>query len=52
VGSIGQIQEVRDGLFSLPKRLLISISERIVELPASIVMAVGKSTAPLIQVAN
>jgi small subunit ribosomal protein S4e len=52
VGSIGQIQEVRDGLFSLPKRLLISISERIVELPASIVMAVGSSTAPLIQVAN
>ncbi len=40
-GSIGRIEDIKDGLFSLPKRVMISLKERSVELPADIVMAVG-----------
>lgn len=44
-GSVGQIEEIKSGQFSLPKRSLISINERVVESPVSIVMAIGTGSS-------
>ena len=52
VGQIGKIEEIRDGLFSLPKRALISLGNRTVELPANLIMAIGKSDSALIKVSE
>lgn len=43
-GSLGKIENIKDGLFSLPKRAIISLEDRTVELPADMVMAVGLET--------
>jgi small subunit ribosomal protein S4e len=51
-GYAGKIEEIRNGLFSLPKRVLISLGERTVELPVNLVMTIGKSNSPLIQVSK
>jgi small subunit ribosomal protein S4e len=51
-GYAGKIEEIRSGLFSLPKRVLVTLGERTVELPVSLVMTVGKSNSPLIQVSQ
>ena len=40
-GSIGKVDDIKDGIFSLPKRALISFSDRSVELPVELVMAIG-----------
>ncbi len=48
-GIIGNVQDVRDGVFSLPKRALLSYADKSVELPVDIVIAVG-SEVPAIQV--
>lgn len=40
-GSVGKIEEIKSGQFSLPRRSLISINERVIESPISIVMAIG-----------
>jgi small subunit ribosomal protein S4e len=48
-GSIGKVEDIRDGIFSLPRRALVSFAERSVELPVAIVMAIG-SEKPLLQV--
>lgn len=48
-GNIGKIEDIRDGVFSLPKRAIVSFAERSVELPVEMVMAVGKDH-PLIKV--
>jgi small subunit ribosomal protein S4e len=48
-GSFGTIEEIKDGIFSLPKRAILKLENRSVELPTKIVMAVG-SEAPLIKV--
>jgi small subunit ribosomal protein S4e len=48
-GGIGKVEDIRDGVFSLPKRALVSFAERSVELPVEIIMAVG-SEKPLIKV--
>jgi small subunit ribosomal protein S4e len=48
-GSFGTIEDIKDGLFSLPKRVILSLENRSVELPTAIVMAVGRET-PLIKV--
>lgn len=51
-GYAGKIEEIRNGLFSLPKRVLITLGERTVELPVSLVMTIGKSNSALIQVSK
>ncbi len=51
-GFAGKIEEIRNGLFSLPRRVLITIGERTVELPVSLVMTIGKSNSALIQVSK
>ena len=48
-GSIGKVDDIRDGIFSLPTRALISFSDRSVELPVELVMAIGDES-PIIKV--
>jgi len=48
-GSFGKIEDIKDGIFSLPKRAILMLENRSVELPTEIVMAVGLE-APLIKV--
>jgi small subunit ribosomal protein S4e len=40
-GVIGKVEDIRDGVFSLPKRALLSHGDRTMELPLEIVLAVG-----------
>ncbi len=40
-GKIGKVEEIKDGMFSLPKRVVLTIDEKTVELPVDIVMPVG-----------
>jgi small subunit ribosomal protein S4e len=48
-GNVGKVEEIKTGSFSLPKRVLVSMGEKTVELPIDIVMAVGTDSS-LIQV--
>jgi small subunit ribosomal protein S4e len=48
-GAIGKIEEIREGLFSLPKRTVVSFGDRSVEIPVQMVMSVGNKE-PIIQV--
>jgi small subunit ribosomal protein S4e len=48
-GGVGKVEDIRDGVFSLPKRALVSFAERSVELPVEIIMTIG-SERPLIKV--
>ena len=48
-GNIGKVEDIKDGIFSLPKRVLISLSDRSVELPVELVMAIGDER-PIIKV--
>lgn len=48
-GAIGKVEDIRDGLFSLPKRTVVSFGDRSVELPVQMVMLVGDKE-PIIQV--
>jgi small subunit ribosomal protein S4e len=42
-GRTGTIEDIRDGIFSLPRRALVSFADRSVELPVEMVMVVGTS---------
>ena len=48
-GIVGRVEDIRDGVFSLPKRVLLSYGDRSVELPADIVIAI-ESEPPAIKV--
>ncbi len=48
-GAVGKIEDIQDGVFSLPKRALISFDNKSVELPVEMVMAVG-TDRPVIRV--
>jgi small subunit ribosomal protein S4e len=48
-GSIGTIEDIREGLFSLPKRTVVTFGNKSVELPFHMVMLVG-AEKPVIQV--
>jgi small subunit ribosomal protein S4e len=48
-GRIGRIEEIKDGIFSLPKRALVSFDDKSVELPVEMVMVVG-TDRPVIKV--
>jgi small subunit ribosomal protein S4e len=48
-GVIGNVEGIRDGVFSLPKRALLSHADRSMELPVEVVIAVG-SELPAIKV--
>ena len=48
-GQIGKIKTIEEGSFILPKRVLLVLGEREIEIPADITMAIGKDK-PAIQV--
>src|SRR5215207_6995938 len=48
-GAVGKIEDIQDGVFSLPKRALVSFDDKSVELPVEMVMVVG-SDRPVIRV--
>ena len=47
-GQIGKIETVEEGTFILPKRVVVILGERKIEIPADIIMSVGKEE-PVIQ---
>lgn len=48
-GGVGKIEDIQDGVFSLPKRAIVSFGNKSVELPVEMVMAVG-TDRPVIKV--
>ena len=48
-GRIGLINEIKQGTFTLPKRISLLIDDKTIEIPANIIMVVGKEK-PIIQI--
>lgn len=48
-GKIGKVAEIEEGTFVLPRRALVDIDDRQIEIPSDLVMAVGKDK-PVIQI--
>jgi small subunit ribosomal protein S4e len=48
-GRVGRIEDIKDGIFSLPKRALVAYDDKSVELPVEMVMVVG-TDRPVIKV--
>jgi len=48
-GHIGPVNEIKQGTFTLPKRISLLIDDKAIEIPANITMVVGKEK-PLIQI--
>ena len=48
-GRVGTINEIKEGTFTLPKRISLVIDDKTVEIPANITMAIGKEK-PIIQI--
>ncbi|MFZ9006657.1 MAG: 30S ribosomal protein S4e, partial [Nitrosopumilaceae archaeon] len=48
-GQIGKIETIEEGSFILPKRILLALEERKIEIPADVVMVIGKEE-PVIQI--
>ncbi|AFS80767.1 30S ribosomal protein S4e [Candidatus Nitrosopumilus koreensis AR1] len=47
-GQIGKIENIEEGTFILPKRVILSLGDRKIEIPADIIMPIGKEE-PIIQ---
>ena len=48
-GQIGKVETIESGTFILPKRILLSLGERKIEIPSDVVMVIGKEE-PVIQI--
>ncbi len=48
VGQIGKIETIEEGTFILPKRVILTLGNRKIEIPADIIMPIGKEE-PIIQ---
>ena len=48
-GQIGKIETIEEGTFILPKRVVLVLGGRKIEIPADIIMAIGKEE-PIIQI--
>lgn len=48
-GKVGKVVEIKEGTFVLPRRVLVNLGERQIEIPVDIVMTIGKDK-PAIQV--
>ena len=48
-GKIGAVDEIKEGTFILPKRVNITLEDRQIEIPASLIMPIGKEK-PVIQI--
>jgi small subunit ribosomal protein S4e len=49
-GQTAEVKDIKEGTFVLPKRVLLSLGQREIEIPSDLVMVVGKKE-PVIQVA-
>ena len=47
-GQIGKVETIEEGTFILPKRVTLALGDRKIEIPADIIMAIGKEE-PIIQ---
>ncbi len=47
-GQIGKIETIEEGTFILPKRIVLALEDRKIEIPADIIMPIGKEE-PVIQ---
>ena len=47
-GQIGKIETIEEGTFILPKRIVLALGDRKIEIPADIIMPIGKEE-PVIQ---
>jgi small subunit ribosomal protein S4e len=47
-GGIGKIETIEEGTFILPKRVIVALEDRKIEIPADIIMPIGKKE-PIIQ---
>jgi small subunit ribosomal protein S4e len=47
-GKIGKIETIEEGTFILPKRVIVTLGDRKIEIPAEIIMPIGKEE-PIIQ---
>ena len=41
-GQIGKIESIEEGTFILPKRAVLALEERKIEIPEDVIMAIGK----------
>jgi small subunit ribosomal protein S4e len=48
-GHMGKVDEIKEGTFVLPRRAVVNIGEKQIEIPTDLVMAVGKDK-PVIQI--
>ena len=48
-GQIGKVESIEEGTFILPKRVVLVLGERKIEIPEDIIMAIGKEE-PIIQI--
>ena len=48
-GLVGSIDEIKEGTFTLPKRISLLIDGKTIEIPANITMVIGKEK-PVIQI--
>lgn len=48
-GQVGKVEKIEAGSFKLPKRVLLSLEQRQIEIPTEMIMVVGKDK-PVIQV--
>jgi small subunit ribosomal protein S4e len=48
-GEIGKVEKIEEGTFILPKRVILVLGERKIEIPADIIMPIGKEE-PVIQI--
>jgi len=46
-GQVGTIKNIKEGTFVLPKRLDITLGGRTIEIPANLVMPIGKEKEPI-----
>jgi small subunit ribosomal protein S4e len=49
VGQIGRVDKIKEGTFSLPKIINLIINDKKIEIPAELVMVIGKEK-PVIKV--
>ncbi len=48
-GQVGKIESVEEGTFILPKRVIVTLGDKKIEIPADIIMPIGKGE-PVIQI--
>ncbi len=48
-GKIGKVETIEPGTFILPKRIILDLEERKIEIPSDVVMVIGKEE-PIIQI--